>query len=90
MLDWSISIIAIALLCFIGYLFMKKSQRIHSEYFVLLNELDGHSPSDEMRAKIYTAGRRYYRNRLSGIDASIEIDIEQALNGERFGEKIDG
>ncbi|GEO25405.1 hypothetical protein AAC03nite_11900 [Alicyclobacillus acidoterrestris] len=81
-LYWVISILIILALCWFGYKMMMRVDNASREYLSLLRRIEQEPNNDTLREKVYEAGRRYYRSKITGIDASIERDINNALQGK--------
>ncbi|WP_206886358.1 MULTISPECIES: hypothetical protein [Alicyclobacillus] len=79
---WLISAVIVLGGCYYLYLYIRRQDSVESRYYRLLKELPNHPNDEALRQEIYAVGRRFYRNRMSGIDDAIRIDIEQALAGE--------
>lgn len=83
---WAISIIVILGGCLWLYRYIKRTEQSNTDYFALLRQLAAHPQDDSIRASVWNEGRKFYKNRLTGIDRSVEIDIENALAGGTFPE----
>ncbi|MFB5190198.1 hypothetical protein [Alicyclobacillus fastidiosus] len=81
-LFWVISVAIILALCWFAYSLMVKGERANKDYFSLLRRFEKEPNNDALREQVYAAGRKYYRSQITGIDASIGRDIEQALQGK--------
>ncbi|WAH37599.1 hypothetical protein [Alicyclobacillus dauci] len=79
---WVISILVIAALCYWVYRVIQKSDSLPKQYYALLRQLANDPSNEEIRQQVFAVGRRYYRNRMTGIDVSIERDIDKAMRGE--------
>jgi hypothetical protein len=73
---WAISVIIIGVMCFAAYSYYKNNQKLNNDYFVLLKQLQENPNNAEIRSRVFESGRRYYKNRQTGIDLSIEWDIK--------------
>ncbi|WP_067620032.1 hypothetical protein [Alicyclobacillus acidiphilus] len=81
---WAVSIIIILGGCLWLYRYVRRTEEVETDYFTLLKQLAANPQDDAVRSAVWKAGRKFYKNRMSGIDESIEIDIEQALrNGAK-------
>ncbi|EPZ43503.1 hypothetical protein [Alicyclobacillus acidoterrestris] len=81
-LYWVISILIILALCWFGYKMMMRVDNASRDYLSLLRRIEQEPNNNTLREKVYEAGRRYYRSKITGIDASIERDINDALQGK--------
>ncbi|WP_206915544.1 hypothetical protein [Alicyclobacillus suci] len=81
-LYWVISILIILALCWFGYKMMMRVDNASRDYLSLLRRIEQEPNNLALREKVYEAGRRYYRSKITGIDASIERDINDALQGK--------
>ncbi|SIS74058.1 hypothetical protein [Alicyclobacillus vulcanalis] len=78
---WLISAVIVLGGCYYLYLYIRRQDSVEDRYYRLLKELPHHPDDEALRQEIYTLGRKFYRNRKSGIDDAIRWDIEQALAG---------
>ncbi|AEJ45085.1 hypothetical protein [Alicyclobacillus acidocaldarius] len=78
---WLISAVIVLGGCYFLYLYIRKQDSAETRYYRLLKQLPNHPDDEALRQEIYAVGRKFYRNRMSGIDDAIRMDIEQALDG---------
>lgn len=79
---WVVSVVIIVAGCLLVYRYIRNSEKANEDYFSLLRALRDNPDDFGLKSQIYTSGRKYYKNRLTGIDASIEHDIQEALSGQ--------
>ncbi|GMA57464.1 hypothetical protein C7445_103207 [Alicyclobacillus sacchari] len=79
---WVIAGIIIIGGCWWLFNWLRRSDKPSDDYFTLLEKLQTHPDDDALRQQIYAVGRKFYKNRMSGIDDAIKMDVELALRGE--------
>ncbi|MBF8377312.1 hypothetical protein IW967_05430 [Alicyclobacillus mali] len=79
---WLISAVIVLGGCYYLYQYIRRQDSVESRYYRLLKQLPNHPDDEALRREIFAVGRKFYRNRKSGIDDAIRIDMEQAIAGE--------
>ena len=81
-LYWLISAVIVLGGCYYLYLYIRKPGLSREQVPQVAEGFANHPDDEALRQQIYAVGRKFYRNRMTGIDDAIRIDIEQALAGE--------
>ncbi|GLG01948.1 hypothetical protein Alches_19890 [Alicyclobacillus hesperidum subsp. aegles] len=79
---WVIAVIIIIGGCLWLFNWLRRSDRPSDDYFALLEKLQARPDDNALREQIYAVGRKFYKNRMSGIDDAIQMDVDLALRGE--------